>query len=375
MPMLIEQITHFEHKLRPVLSKILPSYFFIAIYTLSRNLYLKLLAKSAAQMHQPVTATTPQKLMSAKLSFTNDLGNAAGFDKDGTLLEFNYRLGAGFAVVGTVLPRPHTGNLYNFFGRKANPWVPLPASASAINSLGLPNKGIEYVLKNITSFINKYPDINFPIGLSVMGHPKDDASEKLAGVLSVIKQAASTVDFIEVNESCPNTEVQSDWEDFQSRVVEIINLRNSLESRLEKKLPIFIKFNYIVNPEELLQFLDQYNVDGLVISNTRTDYENLAANLNQSDNALYKYYTANYQGGVSGQAIKQEVYSLLQKLDHLISSHNYQLKLIHVGGITTKVDLEQSRQLTNVILREWYTGLLDQMGSKPWSKIYSELLE
>ena len=30
-------------------------------------------------------------------------------DKDGSLLEWMYRTGAGFAVVGTVLDKPHGG--------------------------------------------------------------------------------------------------------------------------------------------------------------------------------------------------------------------------------------------------------------------------
>ena len=33
-----------------------------------------------------------------------------------TLWDFNYALGAGFAVVGTVLSEGHTGNVFSFFG-------------------------------------------------------------------------------------------------------------------------------------------------------------------------------------------------------------------------------------------------------------------
>ena len=61
------------------------------------------------------------------LTFRNDLGNAAGLDKDGSLLDFNYALGAGFTVVGTVLSEGHTGNVFSFFGGlwKGNVWTPL----------------------------------------------------------------------------------------------------------------------------------------------------------------------------------------------------------------------------------------------------------
>jgi dihydroorotate dehydrogenase len=133
------------------------------------------------------------------LSFRNDLGNAAGLDKDGSLLDFNYSLGAGFAVVGTVLSEPHTGNVFSFFGGlwKGNVWTPLPLSGAALNSLGLPSKGVDVALENIASFRSRNgvppqsPDRRasggakgatsssaampsaaaFPIGVSIMGHP------------------------------------------------------------------------------------------------------------------------------------------------------------------------------------------------------------
>ena len=78
------------------------------------------------------------------LAFRNDLGNSAGLDKDGSLLELSYALGAGFTVVGTVLSEAHTGNVFSFLGGvwSGNAWTPLPLSGAALNSLGLPSKGV-----------------------------------------------------------------------------------------------------------------------------------------------------------------------------------------------------------------------------------------
>ena len=55
--------------------------------------------------------------------------------------------GAGFAVVGTVLDKPHCGNQWvlNYF----NPWLPLPFSGAGLNSLGLPSKGVGKAITNI----------------------------------------------------------------------------------------------------------------------------------------------------------------------------------------------------------------------------------
>ena len=44
------------------------------------------------------------------LSFSNPVGIAAGFDKDGRVPDAVLGLGCGFAEVGTITPRPQSGN-------------------------------------------------------------------------------------------------------------------------------------------------------------------------------------------------------------------------------------------------------------------------
>merc|ERR1719382_1012552 len=89
----------------------------------------------------PRVAEFPSPTTVLGLRFRGDLGNSAGLDKDATLLDFSFDLGAGFAVVGTVLSEPHTGNLFPMWGGllSGNAWTPLADS--------------------------------FPIGVSIMGHP------------------------------------------------------------------------------------------------------------------------------------------------------------------------------------------------------------
>jgi len=44
------------------------------------------------------------------LTFKNRVGLAAGFDKDGKFLDELYTLNFGFIEVGTVTPKPQSGN-------------------------------------------------------------------------------------------------------------------------------------------------------------------------------------------------------------------------------------------------------------------------
>ena len=96
-------------------------------------------------------------------------------------------------------------------GRKEhNPWVPLPNSKSALNSLGLPSLGVDKAIENIEKFRSEIPDKDFPIGLSIMGHPLQEGQEKLDGILECVSKAVGKVEFIEINESCPNVAHKSD---------------------------------------------------------------------------------------------------------------------------------------------------------------------
>ena len=132
-----------DASVRPVLAAVLPHDAFVCLYSASRTPFLHALGSCSAGDGGHLAGSSPVRVMG--LSFRNDLGNAAGLDKDATLLDLNYGLGAGFAVVGTVLSEEHTGNVENMLGGawSGNAWTPLPASGGALNSLGLPSKGVD----------------------------------------------------------------------------------------------------------------------------------------------------------------------------------------------------------------------------------------
>ena len=350
-----------EHKLRPLMASLLPACCITKCYSGTRNWYIK---KLGSLNIETVEGNFHSKELCG-LTFRNDLGNAAGFDKDGSLLAFNYKLGAGFALVGTVLNKPHTGNLISAFGKKANPWVPLPKNDSAINSLGLPSKGIDKTLDNIKAFQDKYQPINFPVGLSIMGHPLENGEEKLRGVLDCVKKALPIVDFIEINESCPNVKHGDDDKGaFKQRIDAIMSTRGS------DGTPIFVKLGKIGDVETTVQALVEAEVDGLVGLNTQTDYEHYRNRL-EGDFKIYDYYTKNHRGGLSGKIIKEHAFSEMHKVSEFVKANELKLKLIHVGGISQKKDVIESRK--HFDLREWYTCLMTALASKKSTEIYREM--
>ena len=228
----IFMLMQLDDKLRPTLAATLPAEAFICLYSATRTPFAKAMGKSAGKQPASLPAGGAESVRVMGLSFRNDLGNAAGLDKDGSLLDFNYAIGAGYTVVGTVLSEPHTGNLFSFLGGlwRGNAWTPLPLSGGALNSLGLPSQGVAAAMSNIAAFRERHAlppqraertgkakggggrgaggeaaGGGFPIGVSIMGHPAHaDPAQKLEGVLHCVREALPLADFIEVNESCPN---------------------------------------------------------------------------------------------------------------------------------------------------------------------------
>ncbi|MFO7710146.1 MAG: hypothetical protein R6V53_00070 [Candidatus Woesearchaeota archaeon] len=219
---IVEKVMHLEGATRTFLPFFLSNLAMIKAYSQARTPMLKALARERPRAVAPCNPVTYKGL-----NFRNDLGNAAGFDKDGDLLPFSYSMGAGFAVVGTVLNEPHSGNYMKY--NNVNPWVPLPRSRAAINSLGLPSKGADAVIRNIDSFRQCYEPKDFPIGVSIMGHPRQD---RLTSTIDCMNKVIPYADFIEVNESCPNVchDIQ-----IEHRIESLIRARDKYQPSQEGK--------------------------------------------------------------------------------------------------------------------------------------------
>ncbi len=84
------------------------------------------------------------------MKFKNNLGTAAGLDKNGDYINSLGKLGFGFLEVGTVTPLPQSGNekprLFRVFNENA-----------IINRMGFNNKGVDHLVKNLKT--HKYNGI------------------------------------------------------------------------------------------------------------------------------------------------------------------------------------------------------------------------
>jgi dihydroorotate dehydrogenase len=127
------------------------------------------------------------------LNFSNPLGMAAGFDKNGIVVNQLASLGFGFVEVGTVTLRPQKGNEKPRLFR-------LPEDHALINRLGFNNEGAVEVAGRL-----RHVKRRCILGINI-GRNKDVANEDaVENYLATFDLVRPVADYIAVNISSPNT--------------------------------------------------------------------------------------------------------------------------------------------------------------------------
>jgi dihydroorotate dehydrogenase len=293
------------------------------------------------------------------LQFRMGLWNAAGMFKSGKGYELAVRQGAGAFVAGTTTSRPRAGNVRSGIRWPAASYA---RSSSASNWMGLPNPGHEAVARRMHD-TERHPGC--PLGASVTAEPgldPDLAISELVQGMQLYAQAG--VDYLEVNESCPNTahhEVSHDLYERLSRISE------GFLRRRQSPLPVVVKFSVDTDPlqiPELLTMLIDLGFDGIILGNTSTNYRKHESALDPRDRALYTYFSQTFGGGVSGAAVRQDAQDLAriaqEALHTMKPSHEFHV--IRCGGIATAADVLAS-QADGIQLHQWYTGYYEAFAS------------
>ena len=126
-----------------------------------KSLKLNVIPKSFFQVNGEERLET--ELFKKKLK--NPIGLAAGFDKSAEVYNSLFKLGFGFIEVGTITPRPQTGNTKPRIFR-------LEEDKAMINRLGFNNDGMEAVSERLEN----YPPEDF-LGINV--GPNKDTKDKI----------------------------------------------------------------------------------------------------------------------------------------------------------------------------------------------------
>lgn len=368
---IIENIAKIDSKFRPIVNSISPA-FAVKLYSNSRNTFLK-----NFNNEKPSKSIRPE-LSTIKLwnlEFNCSLFNSAGMFKNGEGYHVCAMQGAGAFLSGTTTAKPRKGNIKN--GAKA-PLAPYPLSGAALNWMGLPNIGHEPVAKELSK-INKIKSC--PVGASLStdpGIPDIDAMPGLILGLNLYEKA--NVDFIEINESCPNVEhTDTEFDEsglHKNLIARLEKISSDYIKKSEKKIPLIVKFSNDTDVEQIPALIDlllDMGFSGINLGNTSTKYDLHRSKIVDKELKNYDYFINNFGGGLSGKPLKENSLILVKAAQEVISTKNLkeEFHVIRTGGIESKQDLQKSYE-AGIALNQWYTGYFEAF-AKHGHKLYKEM--
>ena len=205
----------------------------------------------------PRAASPPGLAVAALgLDFPNPIGMAAGFDKNAEVAGALLRLGFGFVEVGTLTPRPQSGNPPPRLFR-------LPRDGALINRMGFNNDGYDAARTRLAA-----RPVRGIVGVNL--GPNRDAVDRVADVALGVKTFAPAAAYFAVNVSSPNT---PGLRDLQQRAAldELAARVAEARERATPRRPLLVK----IAPDLDLRGLDDVvevcarrGVDGLIVANT-----------------------------------------------------------------------------------------------------------
>lgn len=388
-----EFISRLDFLFRPIITSFSPK-FAIKFYSSAKRYFLtkyvnqkvddKILTeiKEILDNNSKNNSNSNQNLKSTILwgiKFNLPIFNSAGMFKYGFGYQQVAKQGAGAFLLGTTTSKKRLGNTKN---NVKHPFVSYPKSKLASNWMGLPNNGHQ----DLKSKIDKIVKIEgCPIGVSLSADPEDTLTDKLNGLLDgLLLFENSQVDFIEINESCPNVVGHnSNANPLDDELLERLHfISDKFLKKRKRNLPVILKFSNDTNPElipELIKLLIDLEFDGINIGNTSTNYNLYKDYVSMEELNSYKYFTQTYGGGLSGSCLKEISLKLskiaVQTRNEILQSNNNkkEFHIIRTGGIEGYNDIMQSLD-SGISLVQWYTGYFSMYGI--WgNKTYLKILK
>ncbi|MBU6324845.1 MAG: quinone-dependent dihydroorotate dehydrogenase [Bacteroidetes bacterium] len=275
------------------------------------------------------------------LEFPNAVGLAAGFDKDAKHLDVFEALGFGFVEVGTVTPKPQSGNPKPRLFR-------LVKDRALINRMGFNNEGMEAMAARLKQ---RKPE-KLIVGVNI-GKNKDTPNEQaLDDYLNCFHRLYALSDYIVVNVSSPNTpglRALQDKEPLSKIMQALMESRAKMMEEGAGRKPLLLKIAPDLNESQLDDVAAlslETGIDGLVVSNTTLSREGLSVD--------EKTIHAIGNGGLSGAPLTDKAQSILEYLSQRLPSG---FPIIGVGGIMNVEDAAKRKQ-AGAVLIQLYTGFI-----------------
>ncbi len=278
------------------------------------------------------------------INFTNPVGLAAGFDKNGIGANVWRDFGFGFAEIGTVTKHAQVGNPKPRLFR-------ISKEGAALNRMGFNNKGADLLVKNLISQniqksnqrVKNCLGINF--GKSKITPLKQSTEDYVYSLKLLIPYC----DYATINVSSPNTEGLRRLQDpllLRELLIEI--------KKLPECPPLFIKIAPDLNFQEIddiCQLITDVGADGIIATNTSIDRLGLEKTVIQETGINL----SNESGGLSGRPLRAKANRIIK----YIHNNDKKIVLIGVGGIDSAKSAWE-RICSGASLVQLYTGWIYQ---------------
>ncbi|GHU62167.1 dihydroorotate dehydrogenase B (NAD(+)), catalytic subunit [Clostridia bacterium] len=204
-------------------------------------------------------------------------------------------------------------------GVSAQPWSgnPMPRIAETasgmLNAIGLQNAGVEHFIQEDLPFLKQ---MKAKIIVNICGKTIED-------YLQVVERLSSeSVDFLEINISCPN--IKEGGIAFGQNAQNIFEITSLIKKKA--KQPIMIKLSpNVTDIKEMAKAAQEGGADAISLINTLTG--------TKIDIHQRKFVLANQTGGLSGPAIKPIALNMVYQAAQAVS-----IPLIGMGGIQSGED-------------------------------------
>jgi len=240
------------------------------------------------------------------LDLKNPVGMAAGFDKNAEVPRPLAIMGFGMVEIGTVTPRPQSGNPKPRLFR-------IPEADGVVNRMGFNNEGHDAAFARLKG-------LRVPAALGVNIGANKDSADFVADYVLGVQRFADLADYLTVNVSSPNTpglrNLQSD-EALRRLLGEVLAARAKAKTRV----PVFLKIAPDLDEkalDDIAAVILSTDLDGLIVSNTTISRDVVTGMTNASET-----------GGLSGKPLFDLSTQRLAQTRQRLPS----LPIIGVGGV------------------------------------------
>lgn len=288
------------------------------------------------------------------LQFDSPVGLAAGFDKGEVLGPGLFALGFGFLEIGTITPKPQSGNPKPRLFR-------IPNDQALINRMGFNNLGATETAKRLERWDrnNRYG----PIGINIGKNKETPLDAAIDDYMIALNATHNEADYVVINVSSPNTPGLRNLQkpDTLRKLLETIVKECNAKSESRVGLPVLVKIDPDQDNENLDQMVDVIGASGckgIIATNTTVNRSNLPPRWEKEP------------GGLSGKPLADRALATLRRVAQRSSK---QLVLVGVGGIDSG-QAAYERILAGASLVQIYTGLIYH-GPQIVEEIHKQLVE